>query len=101
LPDGIFSDQKSQSGEFLEGLEMENILWALGIGILRPFTQYILWPFGNLVVIWYIVRVLVFCIGKNLATLLSSREKPISKCLVFSPCVFFTHSVIPNGTESH
>jgi hypothetical protein len=48
LPDGIFSDQKSQSGEFLEGLEMENILWALGIGILRPFTQYILWPFGNL-----------------------------------------------------
>jgi hypothetical protein len=26
LPDGIFSDQKSQSGEFLEGLEMENIL---------------------------------------------------------------------------
>jgi hypothetical protein len=30
---------------------------------------YILLPFGNLVVIWYISLVLVYCIKKNLATL--------------------------------
>jgi hypothetical protein len=30
---------------------------------------YILWPFGNLVVIWYIFPRLVYCVKKKLATL--------------------------------
>jgi phosphotransferase system glucose/maltose/N-acetylglucosamine-specific IIC component len=33
---------------------------------------YILWPFGNFVVIWYIFPVLVYCIKKNLATPMQS-----------------------------
>jgi hypothetical protein len=32
-------------------------------------VRYILWPFGNLVVIQYIYPVLVYCGKKNLATL--------------------------------
>jgi hypothetical protein len=30
---------------------------------------YILCPFGNLVPIWYIFPILVYCVEKNLATL--------------------------------
>jgi hypothetical protein len=33
---------------------------------------YILWPFGSLVVFWYIFPCLVFCVKKNLATLILS-----------------------------
>jgi hypothetical protein len=35
LPDGKFSNQKSQFGEVLEGHELENILWSFGS---RSFT---------------------------------------------------------------
>jgi hypothetical protein len=32
--------------------------------------RYILWPFGYVVVIWYVfIHVLVYCVKKNLATL--------------------------------
>jgi hypothetical protein len=50
----IFSNQKSQFGYILEGLEMENV--GIFYGHLEYFTAmcYILWPFENLVVIWYI-----------------------------------------------
>jgi hypothetical protein len=41
LPDGIFSNQKSQFGQILEGLEIENI------GIFYGHLEYI-------TVIWYI-----------------------------------------------
>jgi hypothetical protein len=54
LPDGLFSNQKSKFGKFLEGLAMEDV------GILYD-TWSILWSFvifyGHLVqflVIWYI-----------------------------------------------
>jgi hypothetical protein len=54
LPDGLFSNQKSQFGKILEGLRMENAgkLYCN----LEYFTVicYILWPFGNAVVIWYV-----------------------------------------------
>jgi hypothetical protein len=36
---------------------------------------YILWPFGNLVVIWYIFPVLVYFIEINLATLIICVHK--------------------------
>jgi hypothetical protein len=55
LPDGLFSNQKIQIWVTLDGLRMENdgILY----GHLEYFTAiwYILWPFGNVVVIWYIL----------------------------------------------
>jgi hypothetical protein len=45
LPDGIFSNQKSQFGEFLEGLiyliDIKNSAY-----ILRPCNTYIGWTFG-------------------------------------------------------
>jgi hypothetical protein len=39
----------------------------------KCFILDILWPFGNLVVIRYLFPVWVFCIKKNLATLLATR----------------------------
>jgi hypothetical protein len=66
LPDGIFSNQKSQFGKILEGLRMEKV------GIFRAHLEYaragwyILWPFGNLVAIWYIChRFGTLCQGKS------------------------------------
>jgi hypothetical protein len=44
LPDGIFSNQKSQFGDFLEGLRIENV--GMFYGHLEYITAiwYILWP---------------------------------------------------------
>jgi hypothetical protein len=42
------------------------------VGILETILS-ILWPFGTLMVIWYIFPILVFCTEKNLATLTESR----------------------------
>jgi hypothetical protein len=59
LPDGFFSDQKSQFGCILENPGMENVV--IYSGHLENFTTigYILRAFGNFVVIfpplWYIV----------------------------------------------
>jgi hypothetical protein len=55
LPGGIFSNQKSQFGYFLEGLEMENV--DLLYGHLEYFTAnwYILWSFAEC------FHVLVYC----------------------------------------
>jgi hypothetical protein len=52
LPDGIFPNQKSQFGKILEGLRMENV--GIFYGHLVNFTAiwYMLWQFGNVVVIW-------------------------------------------------
>jgi hypothetical protein len=54
LPDGLLSNQKSQFGYILEGLEME--IAGIFYGHLEYFTViwYVLWVFGNVVVIWYI-----------------------------------------------
>jgi hypothetical protein len=52
---------------------MENA--GIFYGHLEYFTViwYILWPFGNVVVIWYIFHCFgIFCVKKNLATLLLS-----------------------------
>jgi hypothetical protein len=51
LPDGLFSNQKSKFGRALE--------WKMPVffmTILECFTViwHILWPFGNVVVIWFI-----------------------------------------------
>jgi hypothetical protein len=54
LPDGLFSNQKYKFGKILEGFIMEHagIFYAHS----EHFTViwYILWPFGNVVLIWYI-----------------------------------------------
>jgi hypothetical protein len=54
LPDGLFSNQKSQFGYIWEGLRIENA--GLFYGHLEYFTViwYIKRPFGNVVVIWHI-----------------------------------------------
>jgi hypothetical protein len=50
------------------------IIWPFGI--YSSHLEYILairnilWPFGNLVVIWYIFPIMENCVKKNLATLL-------------------------------
>jgi hypothetical protein len=71
LPDGFFSDQKSQFGYILEDLGMENV--ALCSGRFEYFTtiEYILSAFNNFAVIWYIFppALLAHCTKKNLATL--------------------------------
>jgi hypothetical protein len=48
---------------------MENV--DILYGHLEYFTAiwHIVWPFGKVVVIWYIFPVLVYCINKNLASL--------------------------------
>jgi hypothetical protein len=67
LPDGFFSDQKSQFGHILEDLRMENVV--VYSGNLEYFTTlgYILWAFGNFVV-GIFSPTLVYCTKKNLAT---------------------------------
>jgi hypothetical protein len=66
LPDGVFSNPKSKCGYILEGLTMDNV------GIIYCHLEYftptwsILWPFGNVVVIWYIfTRFGILCIEKS------------------------------------
>jgi hypothetical protein len=51
LPDGFFSDQISKFGYILEYIGMENV--AIFSGYLEYFTTtgYILWAFGNFVVV--------------------------------------------------
>jgi hypothetical protein len=61
LPDGIFSNPKSQFGEILEGLELENVDTFYGHLKYNIANSYILWHFfkfcGNIVYFshfWYI-----------------------------------------------
>jgi hypothetical protein len=61
------SNQKSQFGKILEDPKTEKNT-ALG---------YILWSFGNFVVIWYICPVWVNCVEKNLAILITPRFREV------------------------
>jgi hypothetical protein len=58
--------QKAQFGLFLEGLRIENVGIIYGHLVYFTAIWYILWPFGNLLVIF---PALVYCVKKNLATL--------------------------------
>jgi hypothetical protein len=69
LPDGLFSNQNVQIVENLEGLRIENVDTFYGHLHYFAASWNILWPLGNVVVIWYIFPVLVYCVKKNLATL--------------------------------
>jgi hypothetical protein len=71
LPDGLFSNQKSQFGKKYRGLRFENV--ALFYGHLEYFVNIL----DFFMTIWYILcsfgtffPVLVSCTKKNLATLL-------------------------------
>jgi hypothetical protein len=63
LPDGMFSNQKSEFRKILEGLGIEKlysivhsiVIWNL----LLPFGT-LLWLFGNFVAIWYILPRLLY-----------------------------------------
>jgi hypothetical protein len=62
LPDGIFSNQKSEFWHIFEGLVLENV------GEFYDYLVYLL----NFIAIWYIfghLGYLVSCTEKNLATL--------------------------------
>jgi hypothetical protein len=61
LPDDLFLNQKSQFGEILDGIAMEDvgIFYATFWSVLRPIGKFD----------WYISPVLVCCTKKNLATL--------------------------------
>jgi hypothetical protein len=54
LPDGIFSNQKIQFGQLLEGLGMENVATINNHLEYNMAIWHILRPFGNLEVIWCI-----------------------------------------------
>jgi hypothetical protein len=54
LPDGIFSNQKSQFGSILEGLGMVKVGIFFGSLEFIMDIWYMLWTFVNLVAIWYI-----------------------------------------------
>jgi hypothetical protein len=54
FPDGIFSNQKSQCGWILEGLEVENVRICYSLLEYITAIWYTLWPFGTLLVIWFI-----------------------------------------------
>jgi hypothetical protein len=77
LPDGVFSHQKSQFGQFFEGLKMEKI--GVFYDLLEYITDvwYILWPCGNLVAIfsphfvYCVKKIWQPCSQKNLAALQS------------------------------
>jgi hypothetical protein len=63
LPDGIFQTKNPNLGKFWKGLKWKMLGYFMASGnLLQPFVE--------LVVIWYIFPVLVYCIEKNLATLL-------------------------------
>jgi hypothetical protein len=64
LPDGIFSNQKSQFGFILEGLALGDFGVFYGHLVYFAAIWYILWPFGIFFPFWYIC-----CFKKNLATL--------------------------------
>jgi hypothetical protein len=53
---------------------------------------YYLRSFGNLVAIWYIFPLLVYCVKKNLATLTSTREKEKGR---YRLCKHKTTNLIP------
>jgi hypothetical protein len=66
-----FQNKNPNFGKILEGLRMENA--GLFYGHLEYFAViwYILWPFGNVVVIWYTYLPsfwYISCVKKNLAT---------------------------------
>jgi hypothetical protein len=74
LPDGLFSNQTPTFGEFWKAFEWKMIISFMTI-------WYTFWSFalfyGNLlhlVDICYIIPILVYCIKKNLATLLYSCD---------------------------
>jgi hypothetical protein len=69
----VYKPKKYQFGQFLEGVEMEDVGIFLAV-------RSILWPSGifygflvYLKVNWYILPVLVSCSKKNLATLFGSE----------------------------
>jgi hypothetical protein len=72
LPYGIFSSQKSELGENLTGLALEDVgIFKAILSILRPngiFSGH-LGHLVHFVAFWYFVPVLVCCTGKNLAIL--------------------------------
>jgi hypothetical protein len=70
-----FQNQKYQFGYNLERLRNENV--GEFYGHLEYFTAiwYTFWPLVNVVVIWYIFPVLVYCVKKNLATLYSTQSR--------------------------
>jgi hypothetical protein len=54
LPDGMFSNPKTQFGQILEGLGTEKVGMFCAHLEYTTAIWYILRPFGNLVAIWYI-----------------------------------------------
>jgi hypothetical protein len=73
----LFSNQKSQFGQILEGLAMEDAGIFLAMwSIFRPFGVFDD-TLEYFVVIWYVFSVLVYCATKNLATLFRMFSKKV------------------------
>jgi hypothetical protein len=85
LPDGLFSNQKSQFGEILEGLAIGNLGLFYDRLVYLKAIGNILWPFGIFCGHFvYFPPILVFYTKQNLATLPQS-----SKCHSFDRMQFF------------
>jgi hypothetical protein len=65
-----FQNKNPKLGKFWRDLEWKMLAYLYGDLEFITAVWYILCPFGNLVVIWYIFPVLVYCVKKNMATLM-------------------------------
>jgi hypothetical protein len=73
LPDGLFSNQKSEFGYNFEGLRMDYVGIFYSQLVYFVAIWYSLWLFGMF------FPVLVLCAKKNLATLFSSRNGDVNQ----------------------
>jgi hypothetical protein len=79
LPDGSFSNQKSNFGYILEGLRNENVVIFYSHLEYLTAIGFILWQSGKFSgQLVYFFRFLVCCTKKNLATLVRTRGILIS-----------------------
>jgi hypothetical protein len=83
LPDGLFSDQKSQFGLILRALDWKMLVYFKAIwNILRTFGVFYD-HLAHLMTIWYIFPVLVSQAKKNLATLVYFERSHGDSFLVY------------------
>jgi hypothetical protein len=66
LPDGKFSKRNPYLGKFWWAIEYKILVYYMNIMEYFTYIWYILWPIGNIVVIWYIFyRFGILCQDKS------------------------------------
>jgi hypothetical protein len=65
-----FQTTNPNLGKFWRALELKMLVYFMTIWNIITAIWYILWSFGNFVVICFFALDLVYCVKKNLATLI-------------------------------